>query len=267
MGERPLITGVLKTVKLVPLLATPDTVTTTFPVVAAPGTGTTMETAFQLAGVAKAPLNVTVLEPCATPKLVPLIVTDVPATPDVGDRLVMVGVGRTVNATPLLAAPFTVTTTLPEVAPAGTGTTIVVPFQLLGLAVVPLNVTVPVEPKFVPVIVIGVPAGPEDDDKLVMFGVGITVKLDPLLACPPTVTTTLPVVAPAGTVATIEFGPQLVIVVAVMVLNFTVLDPCGDPKFSPEMVIDTPTAPEFGDKPLIVGKTVKLDPLLSTPLA
>jgi hypothetical protein len=51
------------TVKLIPLLATPPTVTTTFPVVAPAGTGTTMLPALQLVGVPATPLNVTVLVP------------------------------------------------------------------------------------------------------------------------------------------------------------------------------------------------------------
>jgi len=71
-----------------------------------------------------------------------VIVTEVPATPEVGDKLLMLGGGITVNDTPLLACPFTVTTTLPVVAPAGTGATIEVALQLVGVAVVPLNLTV-----------------------------------------------------------------------------------------------------------------------------
>lgn len=67
--------------------------------------------------------------------------TEVPIWPDVGFRFEMLGVGRTVNATPLLATPPTVTTTVPEVAPTGTGTTMLVTLQLVGAAVVPLNVT------------------------------------------------------------------------------------------------------------------------------
>jgi hypothetical protein len=33
------------------------------------------------------------------------------------------------------------------------------------------------------------------------------------------------------------------------------------------IVTDAPTAPDVGDKLLMLGKTVKLEPLLSTPLA
>jgi hypothetical protein len=42
----------------------------------------------------------------------------------------------------LLATPPTVTTTLPLVAPAGTGTVMLVADHALGVAAVPLNVTV-----------------------------------------------------------------------------------------------------------------------------
>ena len=79
------------TVKLTPLLATPPTVTTTFPVVAPLGTGTTIIVALQLVGSPAVPLNVTVLVPCVAPKFVPVIVTDVPTGPDVALRLVMLG--------------------------------------------------------------------------------------------------------------------------------------------------------------------------------
>jgi hypothetical protein len=46
----------------------------------------------------------------------------------------------TVKATPLLATPPTVTTALPVVAPVGTGATMLVSLQLVGVAVVPLKV-------------------------------------------------------------------------------------------------------------------------------
>ena len=74
-----------------PLLATPPTVTTTFPVVAPAGTGATMLVALQLVGAAAIPLNLTVLDPWLAPKLVPAIVTAVPTGPAVGFRLEMLG--------------------------------------------------------------------------------------------------------------------------------------------------------------------------------
>src|ERR1700690_1039165 len=98
-----------------------------------------------------------------------------------------------------------------------------------------------------------------------MLGAATTVKLTPLLARLPTVTTIVPVVAPVGTGVTIDVVPQLV-GVAVVPLNFTVLVPCVVPKFSPVMVTDAPTAPVVGDTLLMDGATVKFTPLLATTL-
>ena len=128
------------TAKVTPLLANPPTVTTTDPVVAPEGTIVTMVVALQLVGAAAVPLNVTVLVPWVAPNVVPLIVTESPTTPEVGDRLLIFG--PTVKVTPLLADPPTVTTTAPVVAPGGTGATMVVALQLVGVAFVPLKVTV-----------------------------------------------------------------------------------------------------------------------------
>jgi len=143
VGLKLVIVGGGTTVKATPLLATPNTVTTTFPVVAPLGTGTTMLVALQLVGVPAIPLNVTVLVPWLVPKLVPVTVTEVPTPPAVGVRLVMLGVRSTVKLTPLLATPLAFTTTFPVVAPLGTGTTMLVALQLVGAPAVPLNVIVP----------------------------------------------------------------------------------------------------------------------------
>lgn len=209
-----------------PLLDRPFTVTTTLPVVAPTGTGTTMPVLLQLVGVAAVPLNVTVLEPCVGPKLLPAMVTGVPTEPVVGERLVMFGGAVTVKRTPLLERAPTVTTILPVVAPLGTGTTMLVSLQLTGGATVPLKRTtlVPwIAPKLVPVIVTGVPIAPEERERLAMFG-GITVKPTPLLATPPTVTTTLPVVAPLGTGTMMLVALQLVGIAGAL-LNVIVLVP------------------------------------------
>ena len=53
----------LVTVKLTPLLASPPTVTTTFPLVAAFGTDVVMLVGLQFVTVAAVPLNVTVFVP------------------------------------------------------------------------------------------------------------------------------------------------------------------------------------------------------------
>src|SRR6202035_4564797 len=81
------------TVKLMPLLARPPTVTRAEPVVAPVGTGTLMLVVLQLVGVAAVPLNLTVLVPCVVPKFAPEIVTALPTAPDVGFRLVRPGAG------------------------------------------------------------------------------------------------------------------------------------------------------------------------------
>ena len=262
------------TVKLIPLLAIPPTVTTTLPVVAPVGTGATMLVVLQLVAVAVVPLNLTVLVPCVAPKFAPVIVTRVATNPDVGFRLVMLGAGTvTVKLTPLLAIPPTATTTLPVVAPVGTGAMMLVALQFVGVAVVPLNLTVLVPcvaPKFAPVIVTLEPTNPEVGFRPVILGPGeLTVKLIPLLAIPPTVTTTFPVVAPAGTGTTILVALQLVGVAGIP-LNLIVLVPCVAPKFAPVIVTEVPSTPEVGFRLVMLGAgtlTVKLIPLLATPPA
>ena len=103
---RAMLAGGVVTVKGTPLLASPETVTTTLPVVAPAGTGTTMLVKVQLVGVAGTPLKVTVLAPCVPPKSEPVIVTDAPTGPDVGLRLLIPGVTW---KTALLVNPPTVT--------------------------------------------------------------------------------------------------------------------------------------------------------------
>ena len=160
------------------------------------GTVTVMLVFVQLVTVAFVPLNVTV--PCVVPKFTPVIIRDDPTAPEGADKLEIPGSEPeppepTMKRTPLLERPPTVTTTFPVVAPAGTGTTIVVAFQLVGVAVTPLNVTVLVPcvaPKLVPVIVTEVPTGPDVGDRGgVILGVADdTVNKMLLLNTPPTVT-------------------------------------------------------------------------------
>jgi hypothetical protein len=138
VGERLFIFG--PTVNVTPLLANPPTDTTTDPVTAPAGTGTVMLLALQLLGLALVPLKVIVLVPWVEPKVVPLIVIESPTAPDVGERLFILG--PTVKVTPLLADPAAVTTTGPVVPPEGTGATMLVLLQLVGVATVPLKVTV-----------------------------------------------------------------------------------------------------------------------------
>lgn len=212
------------TVKTMELLAWPPTVTTTFPVVAPAGTGTTMLLSPQLIGVAVAPLNITVLTPCVTPKLVPEIVTEVVGGPDVGLKLVIAGL--TWKATALLPKPLTITCTPSEpTGKLGTITTKLELLQLVGATPIPPKVTVLAPwdaPKFEPVTVTELNAGPDAGFRPEMLGV--TVKLTPLVAEPPTFTTRGPVVAPVGTGTRMLVALQLV-GVAGTPLKLTVLVP------------------------------------------
>src|SRR5207245_7991329 len=131
--------------------------------------------------------------PCVAPKFAPAIVTEAPTNPDAGLSLVMLGPAAvTVKLTPLLATPPTVTTTLPVVAPAGTGATMLVALQLVGIAVTPLNATVLVPcvaPKFAPAIVTEAPTNPDVGFKLVMLGpAAATLTLTDIPAPPATLT-------------------------------------------------------------------------------
>jgi hypothetical protein len=85
-----------------------------------------------------------------------------------------------VNGTPLLAIPPAVTTTLPVVAPAGTGVTMLVSLQFAGVgaAATPLNVIVLlpwVAPKPAPLIVTELPIAPDIGLTLATLGPGVTV--------------------------------------------------------------------------------------------
>ena len=135
----------------------------------------------------------------------------------------MLGGGKTVKFTPLLATPLTVTTTLPFVAPTGTVVRMVGGFQELMTAGVPLKVTVSgVGPNPDPLIVTEVPTEFAFGDKLLMKG--MTVKTTPLLARPPTLTNTFPVVAVLGTENVIVLLFQVVGVIE-RPLRRTVLEP------------------------------------------
>src|SRR5208337_3188996 len=96
---------------------------------------------------------------------------------------------------------------------------------------------------------------------------GAMVKLTPVLDRPPTVTTTLPVVAPVGTFTTMLVALQLVAVPALVPLKVTVLVPWLAPKLVPVIVTDVLTGPEVGDKLVMLGDTVtvKLTPALARP--
>jgi hypothetical protein len=242
------------------------TVITTLPVVAVEGALATTVVLAQLVTVAATPLNVIVLEPWEAPNPLPAMVTVVPATPDAGERFVMLGV--TVKNEVLLAAPLTVTTTGddPGPSPAGTLTAMLVLFQFAGAAVIPAKVMVLEpweEPKFVPVMVIAVPAGPEISERLVITGV--TTKIAVLLTRPFTVTETT--VLPGARLGTNTLRLLLVQLEGVTATppKLTVLVPWLEPKLLPAIVTELPTGPDDGVRLVIPGLTVKFTVLLGTP--
>ena len=198
----------------------------------------------------------------------PAIVTAAPTAPEAGDRLVTLGGGITVNGNPMLVNPFAVTTTGPVVAPLGTSAQMDVSVQLLIVAATPLKVAEPwVSPKLIPVIVISVPTPAEAGERLVMPGRGgvVTVNVTPLLCTPfADMTVTGPVVA-AGTCTEMDVSVQLLIGALGDPANLT--DPLVVPKFLPVIVTDVPTAPEVGERLVMVGEvgvvTVNVTPLES----
>src|SRR5260370_12355024 len=83
-----------------------------------------------------------------------------------------------------------------------------------------------------------------------MLVAGLTVNGTPLLAIPPTVTTTLPVVAPVGTGATMLVSLQFAGVGAAGTpVNVIVVLPFVAPKPAPGIMAEAPTAPRGGRPP------------------
>ncbi len=119
VGVKPVIVGGKRTVKLLALVAVPPgAVTLSGPVVAPVGTVAWIDVAVVTVNVAEVPLNVTAVAPV---KFVPLIVTLVPTSPLVGEKVVIVGWLTTVKLLALVAVPpGVVTVSGPVVAPPGT---------------------------------------------------------------------------------------------------------------------------------------------------
>src|SRR6266403_1868265 len=100
-----------------------------------------------------------------------------------------------------------------------------------------------------------------------MLGGRTIVKGEPLLTCAPTVTTTLPVVAPTGTITVMLVVLQALAAAAAVPLKVTVLVPCSVPKLVPVMVIDAPTAPAFWLRLVMVGGGGRLMRILKACVA
>jgi hypothetical protein len=215
VGENPEIVGAgIVTVKFVALVAVPPgVVTVILPVVAPVGTLVSIRVpwAFTVNDAAATPLNRTAVAP-ANP--LPLIRTAVPTGPLFGENEEMVGaVVVTVKFVALVAVPpAVVTAILPVTAPLGTVAVICVPdgFTENEFAATPPNFTAVAPARPVPLIVTEVPTGPLDGENDEIVGAGaqeeLTVKSAALVSDPSGVTTPiLPVVAPAGTVASMRW--------------------------------------------------------------
>src|SRR5438309_5528635 len=269
--------GAPVTEKETPALATPPAaVTTTLPVVAPLGTVAVMLLAPQLViVVALVPLNFTFPFPTLGPKLYTPFPYAALFRSVFGDNDVMLGAPVTVNVTPALATPpAAVTTTLPHVATLGTvAVMLLAPHLVIVVALVPLNFTLPfptLGPKLDPAITIDDPTAPVFGVNDVMLGAPVTVNVTPALATPPaTVTTTLPAVAPLGTVAVMLLAPQLVIVVALVPLNVTLPFPTLGPKLYTPFPYAALFRSVFGDNDVMLGApvTVNVTPALATPPA
>jgi hypothetical protein len=262
------------TVKFAALVAVPPgVVTLILPVVPPDGTVAVILVDELTAKDDKTLLNVTLL---TLTKLVPLIVTEVPTGPELGENELMVGLGGVVTSKFLelvAVPPGVVTRILPSAAPDGTVAVILVEEFTVNEAEALLNVTLLTLTKLVPLIVTEVPTGPELGEKELIVGAGgeVTSKPLELVAVPPgVVTRILPSVAPEGTVAVI-FVEEFTVKDAETLLNVTaeVVKPLPL-KLVPLMVTEVPTGPEAGEKELIVGDgmevvTVKLDRLEPVP--
>src|SRR5260370_31911421 len=138
----------------------------------------------------------------------------------------MAGGGRAVNARLLVAAAAGVATlSVPVVAPAGTVAWMAVAELTVKLALTPLKATAVAPVKFVPLIATLVPTGPLVGVKLASVGGGTTLNALLLVAVPPgVVTLSVPVVAPAGTVAWMAVA-ELTVKLALTPLNATAVAP------------------------------------------
>jgi hypothetical protein len=204
-GLNPVIVGFPKTVKSFELvMVTPLVVTVIGPVVAPLGTVTVMLVVVDEITVALTPLNLTTLLTAVVLKFVPVIITVAPGAPLDGVKPVKVGIGNTVKLVAVvIATPFTIIDIGPVIAPAGTIALILVEVDEVMSATIPLNDTwlsASGVLKLVPVMVTIAPTAALEGLKLVIVGVGSTVKFVALLrVILLVVIEILPVVAPVGT--------------------------------------------------------------------
>jgi hypothetical protein len=151
-GVKLVMVGGKITVKLVLLVAVcPLTVTVIGPVVAPTGTVVVMLVVVLEIIVAVVPLNLTMLFAGATPKLVPVIVTEVPKIPTFGVNPVIIGGVINVNPASVAMPPGVVTDTFPDAPFAITAVILVADTTVNEVAAVPPKLTAVAPVKLVPV--------------------------------------------------------------------------------------------------------------------
>jgi hypothetical protein len=198
------------------------------PVVAPGGTITVMLVAVvEPVTVANVPLKAITFLAGVELKFVPERVTDAPTAPLIGVKPAMVGVGNRVKLVALvIVMPLAVTEIGPVAAPLGTVTVILVADEAVTTAGIPLNETTlldGVRSKFVPLIIMVAPTAPLAGLRLVIVGVGSTVKLVALvIVMPLTVTDILPVIEPVGTLVTMLVVEDVETTAVLLLLNLTI---------------------------------------------
>jgi hypothetical protein len=246
-------------VKLVALVAVPSGfVTVMGPVVAPAGTVAVICVAELTVNTAVVPLNFTAVVPA---KFVPVMTTDLPTLPTVGENDVMVGIPvSTVKSAELTAELMVfVTVILPVVAPTGTVAVIwVAELTVTDDAVVVLNFTAVVPQKFVPVITTDDPTAPLTGANDVMVGAAAvaTVKLAELVPSP-SVSRTISAADPvdvAGTAAVNDVSVRFVSVAWLIPPgNVTAVASAPAVNPVPVMVTEVPTTPQAGVNPVTVS--------------
>lgn len=212
--------GTIKFEELVPVIAL--TVTDIGPDVAPNGTEVVILVVVDAVTTAAVPLNVTAFREGVALKLAPVIVTTTPNPPLVGLNPVIEGVPKTVKLLALeTVTPLKETEIGPEPDPEGTEVVMLVLLKGLTTALIPLNSTIGIDIKFVPVMITVAPTPAAVGLKLDIVGEGSIEKLPVLrIVTPLTVTEIFPFVAPAGTMAVILDEVEAV-TKAVVLLNFT----------------------------------------------
>jgi len=242
-------------VKVKPALVAvpPAVVTDTLPEVPLATTAVILVALLTTNEVAAVPPNFTALAPV---KLVPVMVTLVPAMPELGVNEVMVGAFTKVKPTKEAVPPGVITVTLPDVPLETTAVILVALTTVKEVADVPPNLTAVAPVKLVPVMVTVRPVPDEVGVNDVMVGAGTNVKPAKDAGPPGVVTDTLPVV-PLATTAVICVALFTTKDVALVPPKVTAVAPV---KLVPVMVTVAPAAADVGENDVIVGAGIKVKP-------